>query len=362
MLLRFILLTSLLALSINPSNACQCGLSSGTYNTISGPVITNNASTYDKGDFSIGFGHSFANSKEFSPAQLAGFNKQKAHTHSIDSFSQIFVNMAYGVTDDLTVWTSMPYNFAQGLQSTAGGSTIDDGDSVGFGDLNLVAQYRFYNSYPKHQIGECKMQSCSGNCSSCVRRHEPLIKNLELAVVAGIKMPTGQTNETNEFGFDLSSDHQPGSGSWDPLMGLAISKGLGRWSTHLSSMYQLSNKGSNDIIIGDNVNFNFALSYGINNEDPNFVEKIFPQTFFGHALNWSTSLEMNGLWQEKLEYQGIKDETHGGTTIYLSPGLNVVVDEFLSTSLSIGFPVMSWGSDLSPDDGISIFWTVNHVF
>ena len=42
-----------------------------------------------------------------------------------------------------------------------------------------------------------------------------------VALLAGIKVPTGSTHETDLSGARLETKHQPGTGSWDPLFGLA---------------------------------------------------------------------------------------------------------------------------------------------
>jgi hypothetical protein len=70
------------------------------------------------------------------------------------------------------------------------------GDSKGIGDASLYGLYRFVNN---EQTG------------------------LQVSVLGGVKMPTGDTKEKTKEGDRFEAEHQPGSGSWDPLFGIGVS-------------------------------------------------------------------------------------------------------------------------------------------
>ena len=72
---------------------------------------------------------------------------------------------------------------------------LDLGDPDGLGDATLFGEYRFFQSTDR-------------------RTH--------LALLAGIKAPTGETGRRGG-GARLETELQPGSGSWDSLLGLAAS-------------------------------------------------------------------------------------------------------------------------------------------
>ena len=230
---------------------------------------------------------------------------------------------------------SVPYNFTNNIKTTFAGFTIDEGNSIGFGDLTLLGKYRFLNN-EKHK--------------------------LHASFLAGIKMPTGETNETNEFGFKLGADDQPGTGSWDPLLGLALSKRFDRFSVDTSTLYRLSTKGSQDTIVGDVVNFNLGTSYHVNKINPRLFERIFPRKILGRDLDWNLVLELNGIWTEKVEFRGLKDNSHGGLTVFLSPGLRMSIDKKWISNLSIGFPVIEDLNGDQPATNLQMFFSLNRLF
>ena len=77
--------------------------------------------------------------------------------------------------------------------------TLDRGDTEGIGDLTLFGQYRFYGQDT----------------------------GLQASLLTGIKTPTGETGEHDDQGELFEAEFQPGSGSWDPMFGLALSQAQG---------------------------------------------------------------------------------------------------------------------------------------
>ncbi len=288
-----------------------------------GPIISMPAYTLAQGSFAIGTSLNFLDFSGFSTSKLQELNSQSKHAHSHGNSMNVALNAAVGITDDLTVSATLPYNFLFNIYSTADGSTINEGDSIGFGDLALVAKYKIIKS-TKEQ--------------------------LHASVLAGIKMANGQSNERDQFGYKLSSDHQPGTSSWDPIMGFAISKRFKKeWELDLSALYRISNKSSDDLIIGDVANYNIALSHSLSKLDKG-------------KFNIDAVLELNSRWQEKMEYLGIKDEGHGGTRVFISPGLRLVYDDKWIASVALGFPIIE---DLSGDQAnadLQLFVNLVRVF
>jgi len=74
-----------------------------------------------------------------------------------------------------------------------GGGGLDL-EASGLGDASLVAKWRFY-------------------------RWDAKGKALNVALIGGLELPTGSDDET-DGGAPLPPDLQPGSGSWDPLLGV----------------------------------------------------------------------------------------------------------------------------------------------
>lgn len=326
---RLALIISSLFLS-NSAKACFCGSeffgaagSGSSNNTISG-------STLSRGKGVLGFRMIYQNIHEFSDYELWKINKEKKHTHSMDSSLDMYFNLAYGISDDLDLLLALPIKTSTGRYSTYHGMTVDEGNIAGFGDLTLLGKYRIYKSL-KHDFHS--------------------------SVLAGIQLPTGDKSETDEYGFLLAPDDQPSSGSWDPIMGIALSKGFGNTRLDLSSIYRLSTPGTAKVIVGDTVNFNLALSHHL--KKSNWLHKFLPDDVFGEKLDWRFAIELNGLWQEQVEYQGIKYEGHGGLTLFLSPGFNLTYSDRVSSFFSMGFPLIQELNGIQPDIGIQIQTGIN---
>jgi hypothetical protein len=47
---------------------------------------------------------------------------------------------------------------------------------------------------------------------------------LQASLLTGIKTPTGETGERDDQGELFEAEFQPGSGSWNPMLGLALSQ------------------------------------------------------------------------------------------------------------------------------------------
>lgn len=318
---KFSIALLLVVFSCLPSQACLCGSHYANLNSAAGPVITIPAHTLDRNRFVFGFGMNFTNFGEFNNRKLNSLNIRGEHAHSIDTALLLNANLTYGITDDLDLILVIPYYFGYDMLSTDMGNTINDGDSIGFGDISLLAKYRFLNS-EEHGFA--------------------------MAALAGIKMPTGDTNQKNEYGYFLGSDDQPGSGSWDPIMGLALSKRLGKINLDTNVLYILSTEGKQDTITGDQVFFNMGLSRKL--------DAISTKNF-----KWTAVLETNGQWQEKVESLGIKDPNHGGLVIYLSPGIKLNYRDRVFTNIYASFPTIQDLNGIQSDINLQLGFNLNFL-
>ena len=322
-------------------SSCACsGTGAFGGSSVDGPIMTMPAYTLEKGKFVVNTSINYQNYDEFTLSQMKEINRNRLHAHSRSANMQIAANLLYGLTDDLTVIVSYPFQSNFNLQYTYDGFTYDEDDSIGLGDMSLMLKY-----------------------------HLPEIKklNLDMALIAGIEMPTGFTNERDKTGIPLAADHQPGSGSWDPLLGAAFSKRfaserLEDISLHSNLLYKLSTKGSQDTVVGDIVNFNFAANYLIDRDSPNKFQKLFPRELLGTRLDWSLVSEINGIWLEKTEYSGIKDNAHGGLLVNWMNGLKLAIEEQFIIGLLAGFPLIDDLNGTSPDAGFNLIGTMGFVF
>ncbi|WFU16759.1 transporter [Bradyrhizobium sp. CB3481] len=330
----------------------------GGGNTGSGGAInTISADTLAEGMFAASIRYEFIRLGQLSDADLLAAANRGTHAHSLRSIDAMSLSVAYGITNDLTLAVRasgvrrsdirepgedmlsgghmgmMNSNEMSSLMSADGVNRR--GNSAGFGDVTMLGQYRFHNNA---QTGT------------------------SAAVLFGFKAPTGSTSQRDNFGQLFEAEFQPGSGSWDGLIGAAFTKRTGRWAFDVSGLYYLVSNGTQNTNLGDRFLFGTAVSYRLvgpvgsakevelhdycmqprnqlqehclyhANHDHSDMKKT-PYTL-------DLVLELNGEWHDKQRIAGIADPNSGGTTVYLSPGLRVGVDRF-SGFVSFGVPVIN---------------------
>jgi hypothetical protein len=206
-----------------------------------GPITTISASTLPAGARTAGLEVIHVKAKPFSDEELERFAAAHIHAHSIDSLTSTAIGIGYGFTKDFTIGLRLPYihrdNIRAGHHSHAGGVVSNEaethGDSQGIGDLSVIGKYRFLNDS---------------------------FNNHEAALLVGLEMPTGTTSKRNLQRERFEAEHQPGSGSWDPLIGLAYTKRTGKMSFDTSVLYKVATKGAQATRLGDQFFYNTALS------------------------------------------------------------------------------------------------------
>ena len=147
---------------------------------------------------------------------------------------------------------------------------------------------------------------------------------LNLAVGAGLKMPTGDADAKNDPPFSAAHTYlgpgaQLGTGSWDPKFELGATKFIGPSRLDAHFMYTLSGEGSHGSRKGDQFKYDFG---------------------YGYALNkyFDVELELNGVVQKKHTYDGAEVGATGGHTIFLTPGVHWKISD--NSHLSLGVPIV----------------------
>jgi hypothetical protein len=322
-----------------------------------GPINTISADTLAEGMFAASIRYEFIRLGQLSDADLLAAANRGTHAHSIRSIEAASLSVAYGITNDLTVAVRatgirrsdirepggdmlsgghMGIMSASDMSSLMGSDSINRrGNSAGFGDVTMLGQYRFHNNA---QTGT------------------------SAAVLFGFKAPTGSTSQRDAFGQLFQAEFQPGSGSWDGLIGAAFTKRTGRWSFDVSGLYYLITNGTQNTNLGDRFLFGTAVSYRLVGATGSAKEielheycmqprNQLQEHCLYHANHDHSDmkktpytldlvLELNGEWHDKQRIAGIPDPNSGGTTVYLSPGVRVGFDRF-SGFVSVGVPVIN---------------------
>lgn len=300
MIMRIIALPAvLLFLCLIAENASAHHPAGGIGLGQAGPVRTVSASPLQQGMFSFVAQAEFIDFDEFSDRKLLGYAERGKDVHSVDSIFHAILGIGYGVTENLTLSLKMPYaqvNNVREVHAEEPDEIHVHGDAKGFGDLTVMAQYRFLKT----------------------------VDNLESAFFLGLEMPTGKTNDKDIEGETFEAEFQPGSGSWDPVFGIAATKKFGKTSLDANLQYTAGTQGTQSTNLGDIFGYNLAVSYRA----------------VSGAVAWDLILEANGEWKEKQEIRGDRDENSGGNIVFLSPGIRAVFGKKASAFLSVGIPVI----------------------
>jgi len=183
------LCTGALAWADHPS----VGFGSG----LAGPITTIPATALPEGRGSLGIRAEYLRLRPFSDAELERLAGEGVEVHSTKDLLSTFLSAAYGLTDRLTLAVHLPYVRRRGIREghpEEGAPEVHArGDVQGFGDLTLLGQYRW--------TGEERAR-------------------FHAALLLGLKLPVERTRARDPQGERLEAEHQPDSGSWDPLLGL----------------------------------------------------------------------------------------------------------------------------------------------
>jgi Putative MetA-pathway of phenol degradation len=315
-----------------------------------GPIVTMPATTLEAGHFALSFVNEYISLFGLNNADLIAAAGRHEHVHSIRSINSAGFGASFGFTNDLMVSIRLPYvtrtDIREGHHEHVHGGGVSNtvdfrGDSAGFGDLTVLSQARFFNN---------------------------VASGTEAALLLGARLPTGQTNVRDRQGLLFETEFQPGSGSVDPLLGLAFTQRFGAWSFDSNVLYAFATEGAQETNLGDRFQYNAAVSYRLIGSALAPALTIAPvhlrtrpQGGAGHKHDHSHShshshdqpaappppqwivdlaLELNGEWHDKQVVAGVVDPNSGGNTVYLAPGLRVGYGS-VSGFASVGVPVVN---------------------
>jgi len=208
------------------------------------------------------------------------------------------VVLAYGATPKLALFGVLPY-VDKHLDATMDGARTRR-DAQGIGDALFFGRY---TGYQVDRPGD----------------------TFRIAPFAGLKTPTGSHSQRDASGL-VPRILQPGTGSWDPFLGVALTRQTLDWEFDVAAKYRF-NTGASGFTFGDEARFDTSFQY-----------RVFPHTLesdgvpaFVYAV-----LESNLIWNGKNRSLGITDANSGGLTWNLAPGLQYVTSRFvLETAIQI---------------------------
>ncbi len=198
--------------------------------------------------------------------------------------------LGYGVTRDFALFGMLPW-FDKRLDMQMGGRDITR-SKQGFGDLTLLGRYTAYE------------YNAPG-------------RTFRIAPFLGVEAPTGKDNARDGLGR-LPPPVQPGSGSWDLLGGAVLTYQTLDFQVDSQLSYK-ANREANGFEFGDVFEADASLQYRL---WPRKLGSGVPAFLYG-------VLEANLVHADKNRVSGTTDPNSGGTTLFLSPGLQYVTKKWI---------------------------------
>jgi len=212
-----------------------------------------------------------------------------------DALASVSV-VGYGLTKDLAVFGILPY--VQKTLKTPDGTR----STSGFGDAKVFARYTLY-------------------------QNDGVGQTFRIAPFWGIELPTGENQERDTLGI-LPVPVQTGSGSWDVFGGAVMTYGTTNWQIDTSLSYQ-DNRKADGIEVGN-----------VFKADASFQYRLWPSDLSGDVNGFLFGiLEANFIHEDKTEVNGVANANSGGTTLFLSPGLQYASKDWIAEA-SVQLPVM----------------------
>lgn len=305
--------------------------------------------TLDAGHWSAGFRLTYTHPEQRSDAELEALAAQHIHAHNTDYNLNTSAGVAYGINHHLTVSAELPYvrrdDLREGTHDHLGGVALNGveqlGSVAGIGDMSLLAKYRMTD------------EGTTG-----------------FALIGGIKVPTGSTRKHSLDGERLETEHQPGTGSWDPVVGASASVDMGAAQLTASALYQFSTKGAQHTRLGNRLQGGVALSHRFGPAPHQHIED--HNHHHGDELDehhqedahstWDAFVELAGEWEGRQRVDGEVEEASGGKWLYVAPGVRFNAASGWSAGAAVAFPVWQDIRASHPDNRYRLMLSLGRAF
>ena len=298
--------------------------------------------TLDEGHWAVGARVLYTRPEQRSDAELEALSAQGIDAHNTDYNLNSSIGVAYGITHELTISAELPYVHRDDLREGVDGAVESLGSVSGIGDLSLLAKYRV-----THGEG-------SG-----------------FAVIGGLKLPTGSTTQRGADGERLETEHQPGSGSWDPVFGASAATKLGTLRLTASALFQLSTRGAQDTRLGNRLQGGIALSHRFGPAAHEHYEAVHDH-HHGDELDehaseprhssWDAFVELGGEWEGRQKIGNEVEQASGGKWAYLAPGLRFNSAGGWSAGAAFAVPIWQHVRASHPDNRYRLMLSVGRAF
>ncbi|MGE5562624.1 MAG: hypothetical protein ACM3ZV_04865 [Bacillota bacterium] len=276
--------------------------------------------TLDGGHWAAGFRLSYTRPEQRPDAELEARADSGIDAHNTDYNLNASLGIAYGVSHHLTISAEVPYIRRARLREGVAGDGVERiGSVAGIGDMNLLVKYRLTEG-----------------------------AEAGFALIGGIKLPTGSTGRRAPDGERLETEHQPGSGSWDPIVGASASSRLGAVQVTASALYQFATSGAQHTRLGNRLQGGIALSHRLSGAEPEAEhehEHDVGEEYHHHGHgevrhgSWDGFVELAGEWEGRQKIGGHVEEASGGKWAWVAPGVRFNSASGWSAAAALAVPV-----------------------
>lgn len=299
--------------------------------------------TLDEGHAAVGSRLLYTRPDKRSDAKLEALALQGIDAHNTDYNLSASLSAAYGITHELTLSAELPYVRRDHLREgelTRGTPTVDRiGTVAGIGDANVLAKYRL--------TGE---------------------RGLRFAIVGGLKLPTGGTHRQAPSGERLETEHQPGTGSWDPIVGASAAVKAGLAQLTASALYQFSTTGAQRTRLGDRLQGGVSVSHhfgplpAVEDEEHEHEHEHHAREHAAGHDSWDAFVELVGEWEGRQTIAGEVEAASGGTWVYAAPGARFNSAAGWSFGGAVAVPLWQRIRNSHPDNTLRVMLSAGKAF
>ena len=209
----------------------------------------------------------------------------------------------YGVTDRLALFLELPIVVNDFKLSPAGVERT----SAGLGDMSLMARYTVFS-------------------------WNRMFKTIRISPFVSLEMPTGQDDDYDQYGR-IPQNLQPGSGGWDPSVGLAFLYEDLRFQVPISLSYKY-NQEANGFQFGQQVEADITAKFRIY---PFYLTNGMPSFLF-------LGVKSHTVWRDQDSGFDPYFLSQSGWTSHMAPIIQWIAKRYLLEAMFM-FPIVE---DLNP--------------
>lgn len=209
-------------------------------------------------------------------------------------------------------------------------------------DLTLVLQANRFDDFADNSdaqalatggISRTDVSQGLGDLLVMGRRQVFSRRNHHIALIGGVKLPTGNVRERTNVGDIVGTHNQPGSGSLDFQVGWGYSGKLGRLVMSADAIARVNTEGAGEFRSGNSLQSDVAVGMPL-----------------GPV---SASIELNAFHQERdIERDAIK-ENSGVTSLFATPTLRTAFGQH-GAFVAISYPLVQRFPGISNDEQIRV--------